>query len=541
MRLANVNEKIHSIMGISLEQVKEYCPAARYTPNKAASEEFILKNGGRPGSKSRGDVPFFESMARVRAAIGGNRSAKSAKMVMECGAASVGCRPWYDPKSPWFTKGLPSFNRSKAVRIRFVVSNYRVQVPEIMEEIKKWWPRDWWKVSAKNDNGQPAELTWFEGQAVWYFMSHKQNTDDFEGIETDLVAWNEPPPRDKYVALHRGLVSTGGRSLIGATPLSKSDWFWEEVITPNEDGKNPEVLITYHSIWDNSSENGGCPEQYAKNIRLYLEEVNDPDERLAREHGHPMHLAGRVLNGMGDKNLVDPFDLPLECYIVAAIDPAGARPFAGMHCAYLWNKDDMVDKDLKWEGHFFDETYIPQSARDLGLFCRTWMAKEKGEWEDTPFHPVQSAYTQIDPIANEAQKADARSRTMAQILFDDYGIKTQSADRRGKRGRLLQYNTRFKERNYKVWKNCRRFLDEAKRWSWDPDSPKLTSGPDDLQDCGTYIDATNPPAHLPNSGDTMTGGIWVPGQEDSTGFAELDRAREAQRWKYMAKHGLRPE
>lgn len=541
-------------MGLTLSELRDACPAFYYRPNTPAPESFILANGGLRGSHSKGDAIFFESLASRRIAIGGNRSGKSTKLVLEAGAFCVGCRPWYSPKSPWFTRGLPTWPRAKKVRVHFVVSNFDTQLNEILDELRRWWPESWWE--AKKIDGKIRQIDWLGGQGTWYFLSHKQHTDDFEGIETDLAVWNEPPPKDKWTALHRGIVSSGGRVIVGATPLTKSDWFWNDIINVFQDGNNPNYLVTYHSIWDNCAENGGCATQRAENVRAFLEEIADPDERLAREHGHPMHLAGLVLKDFdAERHLIKPFDLPENAYIVGGIDPAGSKPFAGLFCAYL------PDPKIGWVGHFFDEVWVPQTRSDLGLFCNIWQVKDRrlrlpdikdahlarlvsDYTEGSPFHTRQAEYIMIDPFAEEVQKADRAaglSRTMRRILSEDYGIDTIRADRRGKVSRLLNFNSKFREGHYRIWMNCRRFRQEQRSWKWDPDKAKLTAGQDDVSDCGTYIDSTNPGQSLEQRSKEMMGGIYIPSEREVSHFAAVRQMERENKWKVWAERGLTPD
>lgn len=498
-----------------LEQLRALCPAISYKPNTPAPEEWILSHGGSPGTRSRGDDAFFDSTARRRVNIGGNRAGKTTKLVLEVGSFCLGMRPWYPPGDPRGRKGLKLRHLPKhpdgrggsnvpvPVRCRYVVPNFGVHLPEVIKEFEKWWPRDWWDVKARDERGTPREFKWFNGSWIG-FMSHKMRKEDFEGIEMDLIAWDEPPPRELWVALERGIVSTGGRSIIGATLLNASGWFWNEIVIPVLQGDSKsDIEVTFHSIWDNTAENGGCPEQTCENVLSWLESIPDPDERLAREHGIAMHLGGKVLSGYSDaNNLIDPIEIPKSAHIIAAIDPAGTRPFAALHVAYLERGDD------DWIGLVFDETWVPQTRNDLGAFCQIFRNKEKGLSQ--PKHPRESEIILIDPVSEEIQKADHSGRTLRRILSEDYKIDTVKADRRGKRARLLSLNACIKEGKYKFFSDLRRTRQEMRRWSWDESKPKLTSGPDDVMDCLSYIHSLNPGKLLRGTHGEEEGGVWVP-------------------------------
>lgn len=504
------------------ESLRQACPAAFYRPNRAASEEWILAHGGSAGTRSKGDTPFFASEARRRISIGGNRAGKTTKLILEAGSFCLGLRPWYAPSSPLHTRGLKiarspdGSSHSVPCRVRYVVPNFGVHLPEVVKEFRKWWPQDWWQVTSRDERGTPREFTWFNGSWMG-FMSHRMQKEDFEGIEADLIAWDEPPPRDVWVALERGIVSTGGRSIVGATVLNASGWFWNEILNPRLSGTlDSDISISFHSIWDNTAENNGCSgsqtckkshrhrDQTCANVRSWLESIPDPDERLAREHGTPMHFGGLVLSQLLPKHIVSPFPIPQDAYIVSAIDPAGSRPFAALHVAF-------IERDGDWRGIVFDETYIQQTHNDLGMFASAFTEKEKGH--TIPRHPSPSAITLIDPFAEETQKADQYGRSMIRILSEEYGIHTQKVNRAGKRARLLSLNASIRAGNYIFFDTLYRLHQERKRWSWDPNTPKLTTGPDDLCDCLQYIHSINPGATLLSQAEGESrGGIWIPEQ-----------------------------
>lgn len=477
-------------------------PAAFYHPNIPAPEEWIVNNGGMPGTRSTGDRPWFESDAKLRVSIGGNRAGKTTKLVLETISFCLGFRPWYSPDNIWHKRGLIN----PPVSCRYVVPNFATHLTEVVKQFRLWSPRDWWKVTQKAQDGTPRQFTFFNGSTV-NFMSHHMKREDFEGIESDWNVWDEPPPQNVWAGLQRGLVSRSGRSGLGATLLDSSGWFWDSIVSLGDGAdQDDSILVTWHSIWDNTAENGGCKTQLVENVRHWLtKEIVDPDERLAREHGYPMHVGGLVLKDFSlAVNVIDPFDLPSDAIIVSCIDPAGSRPYAGLHIAYLTLPDGT------WEGHCFDETHLPQQKNDLGVFCKIFMEKERNQ--RLPAHPDESVIILIDPSANEPQKADSLGRTMREIIEEDYGVCTMNAEKKNKRARLLRLNTRVKSGQYKVWKTCRRLLTEVRRWSWDPDSAKLTKGADDVCDCWSYIDHADPPSTLMNFSDSnmSKSGIYVP-------------------------------
>jgi phage terminase large subunit-like protein len=490
----------------SIRQLHKLCPASLYQPNKPAPDRWIQSIGGLPGTKSQGDAVWFESAARVRASIGGNRAGKTTKLVLELGAMAIGCRPWYSPKSEWYTFGLKtegSKRRDGRMRMRYVMPSIEQHSEETMEQLSTWWPDSMWKVKSRNEKGKVTSLEWFTGSVV-KFMSHHQRLRDFEGVEVDSVYYDEPPPPEYYAALNRGTVSTGGRIQIGATLLDSSSWLWD-IIRDYEAGftKPEDLFISWHSIWDNTAENGGCPAQKAKHVIQWLrDDIADETERKAREHGYPMNVGGPVLSRYKEEvNTVAPHDLPMNSIILCCIDPAGSKPFAALWTAFFPMPSG------QWHGVHFDELWDVGHKDDLVTFSEIWHAKENGLIE--PIHPSRCICCIIDPAANEPQKADDYGRTMKQILEEKFGIATETVSRQNKRARLLHWNAGFGKGERTVWSTCVRFHQERRRYNWDPDSPKLTSGPDDIMDCGAYTDS------VADDFCTMESGLWVP-----TGFEQ---------------------
>lgn len=476
-------------------------PVAFYKPNRACPEALLTQYGGTPGvSRSKGDLPFFFADEEIRVATGGNRSAKTTKIIIESGSTLTGYRPWVNPDSEWFTRGLVKSATSRRVRVFFVISNYKTKIPEIMEELEKWWPRKYfWKITASDKEG-PREITWFNGNVIRLF-SHKLNVEDLEGTEAELMVFDEPPPEGVWNSLTRGLLSTSGKAIVGATLLDKTEWFWDTIVYPGDSGMDPEIRVTWHSIWDNIAENGGCPTQPGAKVGRYLARFRDPEERLAREHGHPMHVGGLVLSAFAKSNVVDPFELPQDCIIYSCIDPAAARPIAATWIAILQNLNPV-------EMHLFDESYDNRTRNDLALFAEDFLAKEQGI--SFIFHPTPSVLTLIDPAANQTLKGDEYGRDMVRILHEDYGIQTRPADKRNKGARLRSLNGKCADQQFKIWSQCRRAMHEVYKWKWDETSVKLTTGPDDVLDGASYIESFDPVRQATALQDDSMPDVWIP-------------------------------
>ena len=285
----------------------------------------------------------------IRAVFGGNRSGKSEMGVNEVRFHTTGQYPdWYPENKRWNTP----------TKGRIVVKDYRKGCGEVVEpKIRQWFEPETiikfeksmgnlTKVFVKHKTG---------GISVFDIMTHEQDSLQFEGWNGHWVWFDEPPPRDKYIACLRGLVDFEGRAWVTATPLSEP-WLFDEVMSN-----------TKQDVWHIAISTYDNPYLTQKGIEILLGSIT-PEEEEARIHGKFLHLTGRIYKDFDTKtHLVD--KLPAGSYAwptYFALDPADRRP----HHA-IWAKVDPLGTIYVFDELVYKGT-IEQTAGEICLRERSY-------------------------------------------------------------------------------------------------------------------------------------------------------------------------
>lgn len=129
---------------------------------------------------------------------------------------------------------------------------------------------------------------------VFDILTYEQATEQWEGWKGDVVWFDEPPPRDKYVATLRGLVDKGGRVWLTLTPLRQA-WIYDDIYTKSDKQK---IYVQTVDIRDN-------PTLSEKDIEQFESSLTE-EEKEARLHGRFMHLSGLVYKEFGEHNICEP-------------------------------------------------------------------------------------------------------------------------------------------------------------------------------------------------------------------------------------------
>lgn len=245
---------------------------------------------------------FHNSLARTRAIFGGNRSGKtyagSAEFVMHM-----------TRKYPQWYEGI---RYDHPIKGRVVAKDFQKGVGEVVEPaIRMWLSKHDIKRSHKNPQGLVTKYELKSGNS-FDIMTHEQDTTQFEGWAGDIIWFDEPPPRDKYVASLRGLVDTYGRCMLTLTPLTQP-WIYDEIYTSHD--RN--IFCITVDMRDN-------PHLSERAIKDYEKELTD-DEREARIHGKFLHLQGLVYKEFNHAVHVIPAK-SLQGPIYFSIDPHDRTP-----------------------------------------------------------------------------------------------------------------------------------------------------------------------------------------------------------------------
>jgi hypothetical protein len=238
----------------------------------------------------------------------------------------------------------------------------RVLVPEL----KKWAPQGWYETK-KNEQGTEYYWEW-NNKSTLTIMSYSQDDDLFESFRAQGVVMDEPPPKEKYSAMSRGLLLDCGKTLLSLTPL-KEAWILDEIvlsgrrdigivdglnITDNPDLYNSDLELlsdlgldqgqkdTFFGklMYENVekaipvTDKGYSAEQYLEKILPVdrLEDISklkilkfikdiDPDDVPPRVFGQFKSLVGRVLKGFDDNiHVIKPFEVPTDWPVIVMID-----------------------------------------------------------------------------------------------------------------------------------------------------------------------------------------------------------------------------
>ncbi|MFH1290777.1 MAG: terminase family protein [Nanoarchaeota archaeon] len=268
---------------------------------------------------------FHLSEKKIRFVSGGNRSGKT-----ECGAVELayhvtGIYPEWYPKSKRMDRG---------VRTRVIVTDFAKGCREVLEpKLWSWIPQS--LIVGKPKRSMKGYLEKLEvrhssgGISTIDILTHEQKDDVFEGWSGDLAWFDEPPPRNKFIATMRGLIDYGGRCFLTLTPISEP-WLYDEFIA--EEMEN--VFFISVDIRDNPH----ISEEEVSQFEKMLTE----DEKEARLHGKFRHLVGKVYKEFDpDVHVISESSIKIDTRWPTwfVLDPHDRRPMYGM-----WFKVDPFNR-----------------------------------------------------------------------------------------------------------------------------------------------------------------------------------------------------
>jgi len=260
--------------------------------------------------------------------LGSNRSGKTVCGVNEATSHSLGYRPWLPQDHPLRIVRLTNGQPIPVPNVgRIIAQNYEQAIRQtIMVKIDEWAPRQEIDHIEKNTRGIPVGIHWKNG-SVMHLMSNDQDDMAFEGPSGHWAWFDEPPERNKYTGISRGLVDYEGHSWLTMTPLTQP-WI-NDVLVSRSGDPDGDIQMFRFSIWDNCTDRGGYLTPEA--IRAFLSDL-DEREIEARLHGNFLHLAGLVYKEWKPR---PPFwvpwqPIPSSWPRVCVVDPHPRKPIAVM-------------------------------------------------------------------------------------------------------------------------------------------------------------------------------------------------------------------
>ena len=295
---------------------------------------------------------FHVAPNKVRAVFGGNRSGKSEMGTLEAKFHSTGRYPeWYPIEG----------RLSNPTRGRVVVTDYKKGSGEVLVPKLEQWFEEGDIIKTEKSMGNIVKVFVRHitgGTSTFDIMTHEQDTEQFEGWSGHWVWFDEPPPRDKYIACLRGTVDFDGRLWLTATPITEP-WLYDEIIL-NTKRDAWHIAV---SIYDN-------PYISQKSIKEFEVSLTD-EEKEARIHGKFLHLTGRIYGELDtDVHLID--RLPDQAYswpTYFVLDPADRREQHG-----IWAKVDPLGTLYVFDEYVKKGT-IKTTAEEIILRERTYGIK----------------------------------------------------------------------------------------------------------------------------------------------------------------------
>lgn len=273
-------------------------------------------------------MQFHTSLCPRRALFGGNRTGKTTAGGMEFLYHMTGQYPDWYPKEKQHTG---------PVKGRIIAKDFQKGVGEVVSPfLDEWLDSSLIKRKVKNPMGIATKYELKNG-SVFDILTHEQSTEQFEGWRGHIAWFDEPPPRDKYVATLRGLVDFSGRYWLTLTPLTQP-WIYDEIYTSTD--KEYTFVVTV-----DITENEHLSPEAIKEFEGSLTQ----EEKEARLHGRFLHLTGLIYKEFEPNiHIIEPPVIKPHWTKYMAIDPHERNP-----TAVLWLAVD--DKENHW---IYDELWL---------------------------------------------------------------------------------------------------------------------------------------------------------------------------------------
>lgn len=250
----------------------------------------------------------------MRIFFGGNRSGKTTAGANEVRWLAEGTHPFREYRVP--------------VKICIVCQDFTTHADKVINpKIEEWFPPGLIVKRNTNQVNVINRYTCRTGSTI-DIMSHDQAIKVFEGSDYDVVWFDEPPPQAIFKALWRGLTDRRGICFITGTPITEP-WL-HDLYTKAQKEKNKGLYWSiFAEIHDNVKNIGeGDVKEGKERIKEFLDAIDDPDEREAREKGRFLHMRGLIFKKFDPEiHLIKPFPWPNEWPVYFSLDPHPRKPW----------------------------------------------------------------------------------------------------------------------------------------------------------------------------------------------------------------------
>lgn len=336
---------------------------------------------------------WFRAESRIRAFTGGNRIGKSTCGAKEAVSWCIGFRPWLKRSDPAFrtpqappVDGLIVCEDWKwAAKTVIVDKLYQNIPPELLVGKPK-----------KQENG--VEYLWrvkvpFDATgkiSTLQIVTNNTDSKSLEGPDWQFAWLDEPPRRDIWIAITRGLIDAGGSAWFTMTPLEEP-WVKNEII--DRDGAFSTEMSQYENIYDPETGSGALTNG---RIEEYIKGLSEHEIQM-RVWGRFSHLVGAIFKKFNrETHVIDPFQVPDHWPRAIFLDTHPRKPHAAGLVTWDVRKGRMFLIDaFRWG----DQSYSRGSGRDFAdVFDGAFedLLVKLNEWMD----PAPYIFL-VDPLAKE--------------------------------------------------------------------------------------------------------------------------------------------
>lgn len=388
---------------------------------------------------------FNDPRYEVLVFTGGNRSGKTTILVIILISCLLGFWLWSGEKI--------IFPHNSPRQIRLVCEDWEHSAQgTVIKELNYWWPKNHKLKTKNNSQGYTAFWQHVESKSMLEIVTNKMDIKAFEGWKGDVIGYDEPPIREKRIALARGLVDRNGVEIFSATLLD-DPWMHKEIIKGRDDNGRP--LTNVFHINATTFDNLGFGLNQ-KGIDTLMGKLR-PEEIQARIYGKPGYLRGLVYPEFDrSTHFKKPFPIPSEYIVDISIDLHPSKPQAVLFMA-------TCSKNYKY---IFYEIYKNIKAKSL--------AEEIMRYVNSNLLRVGRII--IDPLAKGDKNNDQTSYQKIENVLLEYGYPLECGSKEEKLGTdafkdlLITQNN---EAGVFVFNNLARFVEEIEEFMFETKGDKI--------------------------------------------------------------------
>lgn len=383
-------------------------------------------------------LAFMRDQARLRAFLGGNRSAKTTGALVDDIIQAID-----EEAVPEHLKGIKRWQPPFRCRIVAADRNYT------MEEVVYVIIRDW--VPRSQLRGGSWETAFdkttyklnFANGSYFSFMTYEQDVDKFRGSALERCHFDEEPPRDIYKECRKRLITTRGDIVLSMTPEMG---FTDVMVEVWEKRHDKGVSVHKISMDDNP---WNSPEEIAEFV-----EGLTPDEERAFRHGDIVHFAGMVFDKYWSDDLIVKQVAPQSISgqsIVVGIDPG--INFTGL----VWVAFDDDNCALIFDSMKLQDLTVDLVAEEI--------MRKNAEW-----NIAEPDYYVIDPSARNRNHLSSSDNVNAESIEGEYnrhGIYTTHGQNDVSAG-VSQLQRRMRAKQLIATENNIQLFDEIDKYRIDP-------------------------------------------------------------------------